>query len=260
MIATESGNQIVDVEACPTYNELTPDVTTFNDLPFDIDITIDEDSDFVVCYDVTDGEASADNQIRFVNWSNSPVYRTSTGEHITGSGSGNANGTTNIDVEVIPVVVNVTVPLNITCTINPNEDEGFVYGDIILTNNSKVPTEIRLSAFLAAYPGQVFLTPDGLGTIEEGLTWDALNKEQSNIYYSLGTKPISVDEDEWLRIYAEEPCYAENIADSVLLGVLDSESSGQLGLEAYYGRNFENAKTFHIKMTFVATICDEVLN
>lgn len=69
-IYTSSGN-VYDfvVEKCPDYNEMQG--MHFNELPFDVLYTIPENADWIVCYEVVGTQM---NQIRFVNWTDKPVY------------------------------------------------------------------------------------------------------------------------------------------------------------------------------------------
>lgn len=44
---------------------------SFDEFPFDIDISVDADADYVICFDVTDG---IENQIRYVSFDGLPTY------------------------------------------------------------------------------------------------------------------------------------------------------------------------------------------
>lgn len=70
IVVTENGKQEYKIPACPKASTVAID-TDFNEMPFDIDIEV-TGSKWVVCYD---GYESADQQIRFVNWSGENVYR-----------------------------------------------------------------------------------------------------------------------------------------------------------------------------------------
>lgn len=73
LIVTNNGEYEYTVNACPFGSQLGT-ITAYDDFPFDIDIALPEDSDYVVCYDVT---SSVRTQIRFVNYTDNPVYETS---------------------------------------------------------------------------------------------------------------------------------------------------------------------------------------
>ncbi len=65
VVVTNEGVFSYDIRACKKGNAMTT-ADTYDSLPFDLDITIDKDLDYVVCYDDTmQGNA---NQIRFMNW------------------------------------------------------------------------------------------------------------------------------------------------------------------------------------------------
>ncbi|MBO5088475.1 MAG: leucine-rich repeat protein [Lachnospiraceae bacterium] len=71
VVYTENGAHTYTIPACTKGSELTSDVT-YNKLPFDQDVVINEDCQYVVCYDHTlEGCAK---QIRFMNWSETDVY------------------------------------------------------------------------------------------------------------------------------------------------------------------------------------------
>lgn len=92
IIYTNKGEFTFDIPACLNGSQITA-ITKYDDMPFDIDITIDADVEFAVCYDsLYEGCAT---QIRYVNWGNEPVYQTkdmadrlfSGGEGVVYSGS-----------------------------------------------------------------------------------------------------------------------------------------------------------------------------
>lgn len=75
-IITSAGEYTKEIPACPVSYYLEPDSMSYSDFPFDMDICIgqapDNDTDWIVCYDVTDPYNPL--QIRFVNWSDNSVY------------------------------------------------------------------------------------------------------------------------------------------------------------------------------------------
>lgn len=71
LICTNKGIFEYQIPACLQIGDITDD-TLFSDFPFDIDICINEDVDYAVCYDVT--KECNPKQIRFVNYTNNDVY------------------------------------------------------------------------------------------------------------------------------------------------------------------------------------------
>lgn len=70
-VYTDRGEFEFSIAACPNGEQLDK-YSAFEEFPFDIDIMIPEDCDYVVCYDATTKGNEA--QIRFVNWSGKDVY------------------------------------------------------------------------------------------------------------------------------------------------------------------------------------------
>lgn len=70
-IVTDKGTFNHTIPACPTSDKFDSSLT-YAKLPFDIDISIPKDCNYVICYDTT--VSGFANQIRFVNWSNQNVY------------------------------------------------------------------------------------------------------------------------------------------------------------------------------------------
>lgn len=71
VVYTEQDVYTYTIPACTRGSALTSDMT-YSQLPFDQDIVINEDCQYVVCYDHTlEGCAK---QVRFVNWSDQKVY------------------------------------------------------------------------------------------------------------------------------------------------------------------------------------------
>lgn len=68
VIYTDRGNYNFVVPKCPDGKNL---YSNFKDYPFDIDVVIRDNCNYVVAYDTTEG---GKKQIRFVNWSNQQVY------------------------------------------------------------------------------------------------------------------------------------------------------------------------------------------
>lgn len=71
LIYTNKGIFEYQIPACKQISDITDD-TVFADFPFDIDICINADIDYAVCYDVT--KECSPKQIRFVNYTNNDVY------------------------------------------------------------------------------------------------------------------------------------------------------------------------------------------
>lgn len=71
VVVTDSGTETYTIESKTTAE--ANGATTTEELPFDIDIILsDTNTEYVVCYDSSE---AAENQIRFVNWGENPVYR-----------------------------------------------------------------------------------------------------------------------------------------------------------------------------------------
>lgn len=70
LVITNKGRQYFSIPANYKYADL-PDEFSYADLPFDIAYTIDDNIDWLVCYDVTTEIAK---QIRCVNFIESPIY------------------------------------------------------------------------------------------------------------------------------------------------------------------------------------------
>lgn len=68
-IVSNMGRRNISIPACPKGLDISSDIMTYADYPFDIDILV-EDAEWIACFDTTDGV----EQIRFVNWSGAPVY------------------------------------------------------------------------------------------------------------------------------------------------------------------------------------------
>ena len=70
IVWTENGLQEFVIPACPTPSQVTSNYT-FADFPFDIEIVLDDVSEWVVCYE---DEYEPENQIRYMNWGTQKVY------------------------------------------------------------------------------------------------------------------------------------------------------------------------------------------
>lgn len=75
-IYTDAGEYTYTIPACLTGSELVSEENlyqvTYSDLPFDIDIEIPKDCQYIVCYDHT--REGYGKQIRYVNWTEEDVY------------------------------------------------------------------------------------------------------------------------------------------------------------------------------------------
>lgn len=127
-VVTAKGTKEYTIPACPKGINLSMDSTTYEDCPFDIDITI-PDAEWVVCYDITSGV----KQIRFVNWTNDDVYvdtnTFSAKETQKLTSTVNASGASNTDVVTkSDVTLEVKAEQEGVCGKNAE----FVYGDGVL--------------------------------------------------------------------------------------------------------------------------------
>ena len=169
-----------------------------------------------------------------------------------------ANTETNLNVEVQATTVNVTLPLNVNVNINPNVEKdngGFVYGDVLAQNGTKAPILLSINDFKSTdAPFENTIAPTDL---PDGLEWEKLNAKQTMQYFSMGIKPIEYNSLDWAESVANDYTWAlDSGFTTTALGVLDSESNGYLGLDAFYGYSFKEAKTFSYKATFVAELYD----
>lgn len=71
LIVTDTGEHKFTIPKCKQGSQMTLD-DQYVDMPFDLDIVLNEDSKFAVCYEyIYEGY---ETQIRFVNWTKKPVY------------------------------------------------------------------------------------------------------------------------------------------------------------------------------------------
>lgn len=75
-VVTNIGEYSFDIDRSPTQTELLNDefyrTYTYEDMPYDVEFIINEDIDYLVCYDTSVLE---ENQIRYVNYSEGPLTR-----------------------------------------------------------------------------------------------------------------------------------------------------------------------------------------
>ena len=71
LVYTSQGEYTYTIPACPKGSEFTTSMV-YGDMPFDMDVAIAEDCQYVVCYDAT--ISGYGKQIRFMNWSGQDVY------------------------------------------------------------------------------------------------------------------------------------------------------------------------------------------
>lgn len=69
-VYTDKGVYDYTIPGCPSYDSIAMDSMTYEDFPFDLDVVVPDDPQYVVCFDVTSGE----KQIRFYNWTSEKVY------------------------------------------------------------------------------------------------------------------------------------------------------------------------------------------
>ena len=71
LVYTSKGKYEYEIPACPRGSEIL-NGEQYSDMPFDMDIVVPEECEYIVCYDATlEGYAT---QIRFVNWTDEEVY------------------------------------------------------------------------------------------------------------------------------------------------------------------------------------------
>lgn len=71
LMITNNGSYKTTINACPDY-ETGRTYASKSDFPFDLEVSLPEDSEYLVCYDVTD--ISNPKQVRFVNNTENAVY------------------------------------------------------------------------------------------------------------------------------------------------------------------------------------------
>jgi len=252
-VVTDKGEYEFVIDRAPSSEELTTNATyqtyRYADMPYDVECIVDENVDYVVCYD-TDEEA--ENQIRFMNWSGSPVYRGESGggEH-NNNNSVNAEGNMNIEVSMFATDIYVTVPLNVACTINPNVEDGFVYGDIVVTNHSYSPVKISVGSFSQTDAAKTMVTPEGL---PDDLTWDTLTKEYSSEYFAIGLR--AQENANWQEVLIGDYAYADNVTEKTALGIVTGKGEVTLEMDAWYGKSFKNPDNLNLMIMFVAELYD----
>ena len=72
-VVTGNGTKDFTIKPCLGGSELRYDNydLAFEDFPFDLDITVEKSSDYIICFDVTDG---CERQIRYVSFDGKPTY------------------------------------------------------------------------------------------------------------------------------------------------------------------------------------------
>lgn len=71
LIVTDCGEYEYTIPACPTGSEVVSGMV-YDDMPFDIVVSVPEKCEYAICYDNTADRAA--KQIRFVNWTGEDVY------------------------------------------------------------------------------------------------------------------------------------------------------------------------------------------
>lgn len=160
-------------------------------------------------------------------------------------------GTSDVEIEVVPTIVNITLPLNVGLAINVNAEDAVVHGDIAVTNNSKAPVKVKLHAVSSAdIPFTNLIKPTDLPA---ELNWDLLNLENSQKYFAFGVKPEE-EGDTWKSITATDYVWAESGFTPTELGVIAGSTSGELSLDARFGRVQTTEHDFTFSATFVAEL------
>lgn len=90
IVLTSNGNKYsYKIDACPKYEEVSEGMK-FEDFPFDVEYVIPEYCDWIVCYELKDGEYTSVSdlkQIRYVNWTDSDVLVTDVNNTLLGKES-----------------------------------------------------------------------------------------------------------------------------------------------------------------------------
>jgi len=160
-------------------------------------------------------------------------------------------GMTQVDIDVEPTVVCVRVPLNVAVSINVNVDDALVYADIVVENETKAPVKLSIANFTSNdLPFTDLIAPDEL---PDSLEWETLGAEDSQKYFALGVKAIDAENDPWKSIAGDYAWAVPGFTETEL-GVIQAESSSNLGLDARFGRVQSEGNSFSFAVTFVAEL------
>ena len=160
-------------------------------------------------------------------------------------------GTTEVSVDIEATVVNISVPLSVSAVINVNEADALVFGDIVIQNNTKAPVRISLAKFASTdLPFTNLIAPADL---PNELDWENLNAANSAKYFSLGIKPIDTVNTPWKSMVGDYVWAVPGFVKTEL-GVIEAESSSNLGIDARFGRIQTQENSFTFSATFVAEL------
>lgn len=156
-----------------------------------------------------------------------------------------------IAMTILPTAVNITVPLNIAASIDVNESDGFVHGDIQIRNNTQAPVKITLAKLRSDnLPFEKLIVPEEL---PKYLSWETLGVEDSNKYFSLGIRPTNSVGAAW-KSKLDDFTYTYPGLFPTHLGVIEAASSSNLELDSFYGKASMTEKEFNFSVTFVAEL------
>ena len=148
--------------------------------------------------------------------------------------------------------MNVTIPLNVDIYINPNEEDGFLYGAIEVQNHTKAPVVVSIKDFYAgSIPFRTCIAPYEL---PNGLSWNNMSVTQTKQFFSLGIKPITYNNKTWEEEYVYDYVYVKENFLQTRLGVIGGEQTAYLGLRSFYGKAFTEEKWFQFSATFVVEL------
>ena len=153
---------------------------------------------------------------------------------------------------ISPTVVDVTIPLNVEIYINPNEEDGFLYGAIEVQNHTKAPIVVSVKNFQTdTIPFANCIAPYELpGTMD----WDNMSVTETQRYFSIGMKPICFNNVTWAEEYVRDYVYAKKGFSQIRLGAIAGNQTAYIGLRSFYGKAFTNEKRFQFSATFVVEL------
>jgi len=151
-------------------------------------------------------------------------------------------------------VVCVTIPLTVDVYIDPNAENGFVFGAIEVQNHTKAPVVVSIKDFnTTGIPFQNCIRPEEL---PDGLYWDNLSVSETLRYVAIGIRPIEYKNVFWREDRSKGYVYTSPTFKKTELGVIDGQSTAYLGLQVYYGKAFATEQNFSFAATFVVELLE----
>lgn len=162
--------------------------------------------------------------------------------------------TTQFDATIGATMINVTIPLNVDVYIDPNKEDGFMYGSIEIDNKTNAPVVVSIKDFhTETIPFRECIAPQELPSYYD---WDNMSVTETEQYFALGIKPITYNGRQWAEEHVIDYVYATKDFKQTSLGVISGKNKAYLGLRSYYGKAFEEGKHFSFSATFVVELKD----